>query len=239
MTSPPPHFSGSTGMSRHTAWKTEPLRALFVQAHATWYPARSIVSAEGDRATHVLLIEEGSAALTKTSANGKELILAIRTAGSILGATAATLGRTHTVSIETLSRSRVRALDAAAFLRAIREHAELSRSANQMYCREIEELRERIAGLAPDTPRQRLMDFFRKVSANSPGSTARVRLPFSQGELTRYIAASRQTLNVALQDMENERIVRRSKGIYVVDRKRLSAERAAECQISDKTLSEM
>ena len=211
-------------MSSHaTGQAAEPLRVVFRDAHPSQYPGRTVICTRGDPATHVFLIEDGSAALTRGSADGNELILAFRTAGSIIGTTAAILGRAHTASVRTLSPSRLRALPVEVFLEALRENRELSASVHRMHSEEIEEQRDRLSGLALKTARQRLEDFFRKLAANTRESKARVQLPFIQTELARYIVVSRQRLNRLLKDLEEEGIVRRSKGWYVLDVARLSS----------------
>jgi CRP-like cAMP-binding protein len=92
-----------------------------------------------------------------------------------------------------------------------------------MHSEEIEEQTERISGLALKTARQRIEDFLRKLAANTRESKARVQLPFTQTELARYIVVSRQSLNRLLKELEEEGIVRRSRGWYVLDLTRLSS----------------
>jgi CRP-like cAMP-binding protein len=211
-------------MSSHAAGQAaDPLRVVFRDAHASQYPGRTFICTQGDPATHVFLIDEGSAALTRGSADGSELINAFRAASSILGTAAAILGRAHTVSITTLSPSRIRALPVEVFLEALGENRELSASVHRMHSEEIEEQTERISGLALKTARQRIEDFLRKLAANTRESKARVQLPFTQTELARYIVVSRQSLNRLLKELEEEGIVRRSRGWYVLDLTRLSS----------------
>lgn len=211
-------------MNRPPKAAADKVYAMFGKAHASRYPAKTIIYSERDSPTHIFLVEEGSAVLTKSSVDGKEMILAYRTRNSIIGTEAAILGRQHTTSLMTVSPSRIRALPSALFRQALSEDGDCCRSLLWEHCMAIEELRNRVSGLVFDTPRERLEDFFYDLfsGTHEPGTT---RLPLTQGELGRYVNVSRQRLNGLLRELEKDGVVRRLNGSYFIDR--------ASCRLRD------
>jgi len=109
---------------------------------------------------------------------------------------------------------------------------------------------ERMASLALLNTRQRVEEFFSKLAVDSAGMDGKVRMPLSQEELARYVQTTRQHLSKVLREIEDDGLIRRTGGCYVVDRSRLwhqagsepSASRqrdATSCHIDDRLVEPM
>jgi CRP/FNR family transcriptional regulator, cyclic AMP receptor protein len=87
------------------------------------YRRGAVLMLEGDRSNHVIIIREGRVKVLSTAADGREIVLAVRGPGSILGDSAAmdqsASGRSATViALETVHARVLRGADFVAFLQA-------------------------------------------------------------------------------------------------------------------------
>jgi CRP/FNR family transcriptional regulator len=172
----------------------------------------------------VSLLEEGLVALTRSSPDGREVILALRYAGELLETSAVLLGEPHWATAITLSPACARALPSEDFLEAVRIDTDLSMVVQRSLSRQVRDQHDRILALAFDSARQRLEDFLRAL-APPEGESSRVQLPFNQTDLSHYVVASRQRVNCLLSDLERDGIISREKGWYVINPARLSGAR--------------
>lgn len=80
-------MAGDTGADRSFAEALDPgaLAALRVAGIRRTWPAGAVLFREGDRPDRVLILESGTVKCVTTSAGGVERILALRTAGDVLG----------------------------------------------------------------------------------------------------------------------------------------------------------
>jgi CRP/FNR family transcriptional regulator len=193
------------------------------ESHTPAYrlPARAEIFRQGDSATHVYLVEAGIVGLTYASPVGREFIVGLRSRGSILGGAAAILGRDSTVSAITFQRSRVRPLSAKIFLEALKnETGRIAWHTLVTHSQEIYAQVDRMVGLALLSTRERLEEFLLTLAADRLGEQS-VSVPLNQGELAEYLLATRQHLNRVLRALEEDGLLRRSNGGYLLDRSKL------------------
>jgi CRP-like cAMP-binding protein len=138
-----------------------------------------VIFAEDQPATHIVLVENGVLALARTSRDGRELILGIRSAGALVGTSAVLLGERHSASAITLSASHVRVLPSEDFLDAVRADPNLSAEIQRRLSGEIHEQRDRMSALVFDSARQRLEDFLRALAPAGAAPKPRVQLPYA------------------------------------------------------------
>ena len=186
----------SLGFPGEIAW--ENLRIITI-------PAKSAIFWQGEVADAVFSVRRGLIKLVRGHSSGAESIVGLRANGWILGASAAVLGETHTMSAVALAPTRVARIPAAVFCRRLREDPEFSLRVHEMNSREIHtELVEK-ADIKSASARERLKRFLQSLTPvhsgvdGPPGPPKR--LPLCQWEIAQLVGVTPQYLCRLMADI--------------------------------------
>lgn len=194
--------------------------------HRRW-PAGRAVCREGDASGWVLAVADGRIKLTVGTPTGRELLLAVKGPGELLGEHGALDGSPRSATAIALEPVEGWVLDSQHFGRVLEERphlavalarhlaGELRRASAERASREEGDVTVRVA--------RRLVDLSGRFGEhNGPGLL--IGLPLSQDDLAAWVGASREATNRALSELRAAGCIETSrKRIVVVDADRLAA----------------
>ena len=170
------------------------------------HPARSRVFEEGDPGYDVLVVEQGSVKLVRVSPDGRELVVAVRTDGAILGELSAIDGGSRSTSATTLTPVQLIAVPFAAFHQLLDTRVSIARALLDVLAERLRESTDRVLelGTADALTRvcRRLVEF---ADASRQDATDGVVLavPLTQQEIASLSGLSREAVVKALRTLRD------------------------------------
>jgi CRP-like cAMP-binding protein len=199
----------------HISRRPDPCpEALFAGARAT-YPKGTVLLRQGDRVTWLYLIERGVIKMTRAQANGRELIVAFRSTGWLLGASAAILGEPAELAAECVCESDARPVPVGDFLRLQGRDPAVATWLQRMLAREVREQSARMGQflLRPSTRLEHLLATLAPLPLRGGGSEAcRVPFPIRQHEVADALGVRRETATRLLAEAERRGTIERKGG---------------------------
>ena len=193
--------------------------------HLTGLGRRSVVATgttlchEGDPCGEVFLIESGSVRVVRTSLQGRELILATRRAGDLVGELSAFDGHPRSAAIIANESTTLITIARDTFRDAVASRPQLA----DVFLRELaQKLRvadEQTLQRDSDDARTRVIGRLVKLADGEPGpDTTRQTLKVRQADLAAWVGASRETVARILSDLRSEQLVTTGRGtIEILD----------------------
>lgn len=167
-------------------------------------PARSVLLRQGDPATHVVLLESGSALIILAGDDGARTLLAVRGSGELLGELAVLDDEPRTATVVAAEACRIHIIPAAAFLSFVEEHDLLAPLLRHAITRVRESEAVRLE-LATASVAVRLASALsRLVDAAASASASEFSVGLTQAELSQMIGASRNAVGAALKPWREE-----------------------------------
>ncbi len=189
-------------------------------SHLQTFPAQTQIYQQGEAADTLYLIERGLVKLTRLAPNGREIIAGIRRRHWLIGTTAVILRGDYTYTATTLVRTSVRCIPANAFLKLAQTNCQLSWQLNLALSQEVINHRERLEANSCMAARDSLICFFRELilekEADEVRSTPGYLVPLNNLELAEIIAVTPEHLCRLLKELEQDRLIRRDKGMLFV-----------------------
>jgi CRP/FNR family transcriptional regulator, cyclic AMP receptor protein len=183
----------------------ESLKVLFS------YPGNTVLFAEEQTPSRILLLLEGQVKLSINSSSGKRLILGIASPGETLGLASALSGSRCDIRAETQGQCRIASLRREDFLDFLTRHPSAYKEVARVLClnfsRACEQLR--ILGLAETAPAKLarlLLDWCADGKATERGP--RLFHPLTHGEIGECIGASRETVTHILNDFKDQELLK-------------------------------
>jgi CRP-like cAMP-binding protein len=175
----------------------------------------------------VYYIKSGLIKLSNMTKEGRELIVGLRSAGSILGVASVMLDRPHPLTAVTLTRCRIRRISAPLFLNHVRSDIGLSWQLHRLQSQELYDQVAQLVRIGTLPAQQRLEQFLAglisALEIKEAQKEAKIQWPLKHWEIAQLIAITPEHLSRILRQMEREGLIRRKKGwIIVPDLKRLS-----------------
>jgi len=184
------------------AMDAEDERALRQVSHERELPAGAPVFGEGEPAYEVFFLIEGSVKITRSSREGREVVLAVRSEGDVLGETSAVDGMPRSAQAWTLEPVRLLAVPVRDFRRLLDERASLCRALVDVLCERMREGTDQVLELGTDDALtrvgRRLMEFGREGGEQTAEGLV-VELPVSQQEVADRCGLSREAVVKALR----------------------------------------
>lgn len=187
--------------------------------HRTTFATDMVVCLEGDPSGDVFLLESGSVRIVRTTLRGRELILATRRAGDLVGELSAFDGQPRSAAIIANESTSLITVAGDAFRHAVASRPQLA----ELFLRELAlKLRaadERTLERDSDDARTRVIGRLVTLADGraNPGAT-RVTVPLRQADLAAWVGASRETVARVLSDLRAEGLVTTGRGtIEVLD----------------------
>ncbi|MGW4376095.1 Crp/Fnr family transcriptional regulator [Streptomyces albidoflavus] len=174
-------------------------------------PARSVLLRQGDAATHVIVLESGSALITLAGTDGEQTLLAVRGAGELLGELAVLDAQPRTATVTAAEPCRVRVVPADAFLSFVDEHGLLAPLLRHAIARVRESETVRLELATASVPLRLASALSRLVGAAS-SSASDLAVQLTQTELSQMIGASRNAVVNALKPWREQDWVRTTSG---------------------------
>lgn len=189
--------------------------ALRAQGRQAAFSRGMTLCLEGDPSTHVLILLAGWVKVLSSTADGNEIVLALRGPGDLIGDRAADLGGYRTATVRALERVEALTIVAgrfAAFLDAHQGAAHLFRRVMVERQHETDRnLRARMETSGAQRLARLLLDLVvRCGEATEHGTTLAV--PLSQADLASWAGVSRATLTRALHQWRERGIVSTRRG---------------------------
>jgi CRP/FNR family transcriptional regulator, cyclic AMP receptor protein len=179
-------------------------------------PPRTRVFEAGDEAHEVLIVANGAVKLTRVSADGREVVVAVRDEGAILGELAAIDGGVRSTSATTLVPVELIAVPFDDFRALLDTRASIARALLDVLAERLRESTDRVLelGTADALTRvcRRLVEFAdgkpgaEKPGAEKPGAEkggAVLRVPLTQQEMASICGLSREAVVKALKTLRN------------------------------------
>ena len=187
------------------------------------YPAGVELFRQDGNPSEIYLLEGGLAKLTRFEENGRELILDIRFANSLLGSAAAIQQKPHLFSAITATACTLTRFSARRFLDLLKEDSRLCLFVYQVLSDEILSQAARMSEIACLPARKRLEQLLWQIrDKDPPHETAnahrRFQLPLKHWEAARLLAITPTYLSRLLAELESEAIITRKNGWIVVEK---------------------
>ena len=186
---------------------------------------------EGQLADRVLILRAGRVKVTATTSNGREVVLAFRGPGELLGDQAALDGLPRSATISAVERVQALSLSAEAFRSFLAAHPSVSLTLLGMLSRRLRDADAKRIEFSAFTTIERVAARLLELSerfGQQEGGSIRIELPLSQEELAGATGASIESVGRALQTMRSLKCIEtRRREIRVLDRDALEALRRA------------
>ena len=202
-------------------WTKAELEALVSRGHPRRYRRGAPLFHEGDAAGSVVVVRSGRVKVSSYTADGKEVVLAVREPGELLGELSAIDGEpcsATATALETVEACLVAAADFRSFLE---ERPRVAFALLEMVSGKLRDAdRKRIEFGAYDTAgrvARRLVEMAERFGEPARGAV-RITLPLSQQELAGWTGASREAVSKALQQLRGQGFIETARrGITVCD----------------------
>ncbi len=194
--------------------------SLYELSVARIYPAGEELFRQGAFPRGAYFIASGYVKLTSVDTDGRQLIIGLRSAGSILGAASVILEKSHPVSATTVTSCTLRYISSSAFISLLKEDAHFSWLVQLEQSRESYERITRIVQLGCGSARQRLAELLCQLISANPVIESQpevcLHLPLKQWEVAQLIAVTPEHLNRIVRQMQREEILRWTKSCVVI-----------------------
>jgi CRP/FNR family transcriptional regulator, cyclic AMP receptor protein len=185
------------------------------------HPAGTVLLREGEPSRSALVLLVGRVKVVATGAGGSQTLLAFRVAGDIVGELAAIDGMPRSATVIAVESVTVLRIPAPDFNRILAGHAGIAHAVLKVVSSRLRLANLRRVEYGDTTVAQRLAGVLRRLAVDHGTVHAQrpaVTLPYSQEELARMVAGSREQVARALRTM-------RVDGVISTGRKRITIER--------------
>ncbi len=180
---------------------------------------------QGDESDHVIIIERGWAKVTSSTADGHDVVLAVRGPGDLIAESAVLGGRPRAATVTALSPIRALVVPAARFTGFLDGHPDVWMHVTGTFVQRMDESGARLTAHVTSRGPQRLaglLTHLAELSAQhappAPDGSIEIGPPLSQEELGSWMDASRETVARALNGLRREGLIRTGwRRITVVD----------------------
>lgn len=202
------------------------LDGLRASAAVRQLPAGAALLRQDDGPTHLYLVAGGVLKVVHITADGGQLALGYRRPGDLLGCVAVMKPAPHPVTAIAVEASVAWGWTSAQVESLLEEHPLVLRNANRLFCREIEELLQRVKELTTERVEQRVARAVQRLTGAGgrrapPG--VRHPLPVSRQDLAELTGATLFTVSRIMSAWEQQGIVESGRQRVVV----LNADRLA------------
>jgi CRP/FNR family cyclic AMP-dependent transcriptional regulator len=172
---------------------------------------------EGDEETGVLAVVDGSLKVYGQAPGGREALIGLLPAGTVIGQSAAFGGGPRIVTAITASPSLIFTLSDSALRRVAAVHPGLWEALTALVYGQLRANAQAVAELIALKPRERLVSRLVQLASATGGP-----IPASQSDLAEMIGVSRKAVNGWLGELETAGLVARGYGVIrVLDAGRL------------------
>jgi CRP-like cAMP-binding protein len=183
--------------------------ALGVRRH---WAAGSTLFLAGERSDHVLLLESGRVKVASSAPSGRQVVLAIRGAGDLLGEFSAIDGRPRSATVTAISEVTAVQLSGAAFRRLLITDGATTFSLLRMVVERLREADIHRLEFGAYLSQQRiallLLDYAERYGQQGEEAGVTISIALSQAELAQAVGASREAVTRTLKQLRDRGVVR-------------------------------
>jgi CRP/FNR family transcriptional regulator, cyclic AMP receptor protein len=166
----------------------------------------AFIMTEGESSDHVVVLLSGRAKVSSYTADGKEVVLAVRGPGELLGDFSALDGGSRSATVAALEPIEALIVPADRFKIFLEEHARLAILLLQTWALRVRDAdRKRVEFGAYDTPgrvARRLLELVERYGEGD-GASMRIDLSLTQDELAGWTGSSREAVSKALREFRD------------------------------------
>ncbi len=189
----------------------------------------SFIMTEGEASDHVVVLLAGRAKVSSYTADGKEVVLAVRGPGELLGDFSALDGAPRSATVSALEPIEALIIASERFRDFLEDHARLAVLLLQTWSRRVRDAdRKRVEFGAYDTPgrvARRLLELVDRYGEDE-GTTVHISISLTQDELAGWTGSSREAVSKALREFRDRGWIttgRRSISVLDIDALRARA----------------
>jgi CRP-like cAMP-binding protein len=202
--------------------------ALHAAGNARRYRAGATLFHEGDPSAWVVLISRGRLKVASVTGDGKDVVLAVRGPGEVVGELSALDGLPRSATATAIEDVDARVVPAEAFLAFLASHPQASLRLLSSVCRRLRDAdRRRVEFVALDATGRvahRLVELAEQFGVATPGGAVRIDVPITQQDLAGWTGSSREAIGKALSTLRSCGCVATSRrSITILDVERLRA----------------
>lgn len=185
---------------------TEELEDLVSRGVRRPFRRGSFIMTEGEASDHVVVLLSGRAKVSSYTADGKEVVLAVRGPGELLGDFSALDEGARSATVAALEAIEALVIPADRFKLYLEDHPRLAVLLLQTWSRRVRDAdRKRVEFGAYDTPgrvARRLIELVERYGEGD-GASMRISLSLTQDELAGWTGASREAVSKALREFRD------------------------------------
>jgi CRP/FNR family cyclic AMP-dependent transcriptional regulator len=203
------------------ALTVEERQALMVDGRRRRFPRGSTLFNEGDRSDRIVILVSGRVKVSYFTEDGREVVLAVRSPGDLLGELSTLDGEARSATATALEPVEAVLLPAGRFRTFLETHPRAALVLLEMLSRRLRDAdRKRVEFGAYDTVgrvARRLVELAEDFG-EPEGEGVRITLPLSQDELAGWVGASRKAVGNALAWLRRRGLVEtRRRGVTILD----------------------
>jgi CRP/FNR family transcriptional regulator, cyclic AMP receptor protein len=188
------------------------------------YAPGTVLLREGERGAHVLVLVKGLVKVTATSPEGHLSLLAIRTAGDLVGELASMDDEPRIATVTAAGPVRARVVGQAEFWRYLTRHPDVALAVSGSVGAKLRWATRRRIDFASHEVHVRLARVLIELATTYGTDQGEIGVPLSQPELAALVGAAEPTVHRALAHLRKENIVATGyRRVVVRDHLRLKA----------------
>jgi CRP/FNR family transcriptional regulator, cyclic AMP receptor protein len=173
------------------------------------YPPRTVLLQEGDRSSHIAVVRSGRVKVTATTEEGREVLLAMRTAGDVIGELAAMDGEPRSATVMTCGPVSCQEIGHDQVRSFLNRRVDAARILTGMVGEKLRSANRRRLELVGYPVRVRVARILTEFSATYGRTTPQghLALTLTQEELAALAGAATVTVQVVLRELREQGIV--------------------------------
>jgi CRP-like cAMP-binding protein len=195
------------------------LDALRAAGRKRRYPVGTTLLNEGDRSASVILVEQGRVKISSYTEDGREIVLAVRGPGDLLGELSAIDGGAMSATASALDPVQATVMPVEEFHEFLTRHAEAGVALLEIVTRRLRDAdRKRIEFGAYDSVgrvARRLLELAERFGETT-SEGVRISLPLSQEEIAGWTGSSREAVSKALRVLRDRGLVDTGRKVITV-----------------------
>jgi CRP/FNR family transcriptional regulator, cyclic AMP receptor protein len=183
-------------------------------------PAGEVLVRQGDASNDLFTVIRGRLKVGSVMSEGDEVLLAVMGPGDVFGELALLDDKPRSATVIAAEPCRLLVVPGPSFRPLLLEAPRLGLKLLQVMASHVRRLSARTEDNATLSVRARLaktlLDLAARFGSPATGGGIRINLRLSQQELGRFVGATREMVNKCLRDWARLRVVRRGRGLLVV-----------------------
>ncbi|MCY1721107.1 Crp/Fnr family transcriptional regulator [Prolixibacteraceae bacterium Z1-6] len=186
------------------------LKNLSENKTCNFYKKGHIIFYEGRTSTGVYCLEQGRAKIYRVGMDGKEQILRLATAGSLLGIRALLKGERYSASAATLEDSVICFINKSFFFHLIEKHPKMNAEIVEHLCELLKDAEDKIISIAQKPVRERLAEsllILNRVFKPDGENEIKPNISLPREDLANIVGTATETIIRLLHDFKEEKLV--------------------------------